>query len=262
MKAIPVATSVATPVAAAAAIWLAAAPAQAQDAVYVMPPEVGTADAHILVVRHAYNECGALDCDLTEEGYRQAAELARILGELRTRGGLELDAVVASSACRTVLTVTPAANDAGLPVQAYHASGDAPLCSFQGDGDGFERPGPDRRPVHGVTLAEGLARSRQTVIEAAQEAAESGGGEDAPFVVLVGDHSNYVCGWAAALGVPESDYSHDCGEEGLEHTDFADIYWIYDSQPGEGAAWRLMHFENAFDRGVPNPMEENQTEDH
>lgn len=247
---------------AAAAALLMAAPAGAQNSVYMMPPEVGLADAHVLVVRHAYNECGALDCDLTKEGYRQADELARILGELRRRGGLELDAVVASSACRTVLTVTPAADDAGLPVQAYHATGDAPLCAYQGDGDELLRPDPGKRPDHGVTLAEGLAQSRQTVIDAAQAAAESGGGPDAPLVYLVGDHSNFVCGWAAALGVPETDYNHDCGERGLAHTDFADIYWIYDSQPGAGAAWRLLHFENAFDRGRPNPMEENQSEDH
>ena len=241
---------------AAVLMALSAASVAAQDAVVLLPPEVAQAEAHILLVRHAYNECGDLQCDLTKEGYRQADEFARIVSELSEAGGFEVAGVFASSACRTVLTVTPVADDAGLPVQAYPASGDAPLCAYLGDGDGLLRPDPDKRPDHGVTIGEGAAVSRVRLIETAAAYASRGDADASrPRVYLVADHSNYVCEWAKSLNVPVSDYSHDCGERGLEHTDFADIYWLYDSIPGAGAGWRMMHFENAFDRGRPNPLE-------
>jgi hypothetical protein len=224
-----------------------AVPAFAQEVV-LPPAEAGRADINVLVVRHAQNACGDLQCALTERGQAQASALARLVARAR-EAGLQLAGVYASSACRTIQTATPTANDAALPVLAYPARDAAPVCGYLGAGDEITRPGPELRPVAGLGYAMGPATTRVALMDEIARAAEVPHRRALLYVIV--DHSNFVCTWFARFGAPEADYAGECGEDGLDQSDFADIYWLYDTDRGPGAAWRLRHYEDAFDVAAP-----------
>lgn len=216
--------------------------AAAASAPVVAPKD---SDASIVLVRHALKACSGMQCDLTKEGHEQAARLGKITATLRGIG-MTLGGVYSSSACRTVLTVTPAANEAGLPVNEYEPGKGRSYCAFAGAGDPSEaRPGVEMRPKAGVTEGQGDSASRAMLIEAMKAKAEKdGAGEFA----LVADHSNYVCEWFRALGVVPESYASEClTKDGwLDDSDYGDIYWLYDAKKGKGADWRLIVLEDAF----------------
>jgi broad specificity phosphatase PhoE len=240
---------------------LSSPPAEAQSKEFRLPPEAAEkAGMHIVLVRHAYALCSDLQCSLTPEGFAQAGELALLLQNL---SGLEVGDIrgfYASSACRTVLTVTPAADAARRPVIAYPANEDAALCDYRGKAPGETFPDDSARPTMGISFEPAQFESREALQEQLSEAAgQAKSGDKAP-IYLIADHSNYICAWLEALGVPETDFAHDCSAEGLEHTDFADIYWAYALVEENGQVqWRMHHLENAFDRGIPNPYEQDQS---
>ncbi|MEZ5920009.1 MAG: histidine phosphatase family protein [Parvularculaceae bacterium] len=202
-------------------------------------------DASIVLVRHALKECSGMQCDLKKKGHEQAARLGKITATLRA-AGMTLGGVYSSSACRTVLTVTPAADEAGLPVNEYEPRDGLGYCAFPGPGDLAEsRPSEAMRPKAGVTEGEGLSASRDALIAVIKAKAENA--PDGDFA-LVADHSNYVCDWFRALGVDPNSYANECvTKDGwLAETDYGDIYWLYDAKKGEGADWRLIVLEDAF----------------
>lgn len=238
-------------------LWLAMAPtavAQVRD-IALPPAEARDAEVHVMLVRHAYPACGDLDCTLTDEGFAQAAELALHAARARA-AGLELVGVFSSSTCRTVLTATPSANDADLPVLAYPASDTLGVCGFLGPNEAMQRPTAAQRPNAGLGYAMAPAATRTALMDAIAQSAERAHRRRLLYIVV--DHSNFVCTWFARFNVPEGDYAGECSENGLALTDYADIYWLYDTDRGPGEAWRMRHFENAFDRGIPNPFEQQQ----
>lgn len=233
-----------------ACFWLALAPAAfAQDAIWP-PAEAQRAEVNVLVVRHALNACGDLQCALTEQGDAQATALAQIVAQARA-AGLQVQGVFASSACRTILTATPTANEANLPVLAYPARDTAPVCGYLGQGAEFPRPTAAQRPAAGLGYAIAPASSRTALQDVIAQAADRSHRRTQLYIVV--DHSNFVCTWLTRFGAPESDYAGECNAEGLQLTDYSDAYWLYDTDRGAGAAWRVKHVENAFSAGADDP---------
>jgi Histidine phosphatase superfamily (branch 1) len=137
--------------------------AQTKDLILPPPISVGS-KFHIVFVRHAYPACSDLQCNLNDEGHRQAKELSRFIDTAQT-ADVAIVGIYASSACRTVLTVAPTANQFDLTVRAFPARAGMPICGFLGDGDDLERPAPSLLPSAGIAYAEAATKSRQALYE-------------------------------------------------------------------------------------------------
>lgn len=151
--------------------------------------DIGRADRHILIVRHARKAdeaCNALDCPLGENGLAMVARLDVLLGEP------DFDAVFSSSACRTYQTALPA----GGVVQHAAAPTAAGMC--------------------------GGGMADRTRAEAMDAAVSSG-----VRWTFVAEHSNTSCGWVASIAGSDTLEDTLCESGQLNSEDYGDIFWLY-----------------------------------
>jgi phosphohistidine phosphatase SixA len=162
------------------------------------------ADRHILVVRHARKideACNGLECELSARGNAMVDRLGVLLGPR------PMDAVLASSACRTVLTARAGHADV---VQHQPAPGLDQAC-------GSDEPVTRSRAIAMLETEE--SRARWT---------------------LVVEHSNTVCTWIAAFA---PDARSACEEGSLPSSAYGDIFWLH-RLDGD---WHLVTLDDAFD---------------
>lgn len=204
--------------AALAALFCLAAPVAAQQfdrpgLLERAPPqaraEIAAALQHVLIVRHARKadeDCNAIPCPLSERGEAMAARLAAIIGDPA------LPLAFATATCRAMATAAPAA-DHVFPHQAS---------------DGVEAACPPHEAVT-RTRAAAMAHAR-----------------NAPMRwLLVAEHSNTVCLWAADFAGEAAAQAAGCDETGrLQSSDYGDIFWLYRTGQGQ---WRLVRLRGVFD---------------
>jgi phosphohistidine phosphatase SixA len=151
--------------------------------------DIGLADRHILIVRHARKaeeSCNALDCPLGDTGLAMVARLNELLGDP------DFDAVYSSGACRTYETALPA----GDVIQHAAAASAPALCG-------------------GGTAA----RTREDAIAEAI-------GSDARWS-FVAEHSNTSCNWIAAIAGADALAGTLCESGQLTSADYGDVFWLY-----------------------------------
>jgi len=169
--------------------------------------DIGRADRHILVVRHARKiapDCNALDCPLSSLGTEMTAKLADLIG------APPVDEAFSSAACRTLRT----AEAGGQTVTVHQAA------------DGLET---------GCTADERVTRSRA---DAFAEAAAS----QARWT-LVAEHSNTSCLWLAEFAGEAASQAAGCTDGRLEETAYGDVFWLYRLDD----AWQIAVLPAAFE---------------
>ena len=174
--------------------------------------DIGRADRHILVVRHARKiapDCNALDCPLSPLGTEMTVRLAELIG------APPVDQAFASAACRTLRT----AEAGGQAVIVHQAA------------DGLET---------GCTADDHVTRSRA---DAFAEAAAS----QARWT-LVAEHSNTSCLWLAEFAGEAASQAAGCSDGRLEETAYGDVFWLYRLDD----AWQLTVLPAAFEVAAPD----------
>ncbi|WP_417481194.1 histidine phosphatase family protein [Maricaulis sp.] len=169
--------------------------------------DIGRADRHILVVRHARKiapDCNALDCPLSPRGEAMTAQLASLIG------APPVDEAFASAACRTLRT----AEAGGQAVTVHQAA------------DGLET---------GCAADDTITRSRADAF--AQAAASQA------RWTLVGEHSNTSCLWLAEFAGEAAAQTVGCTDGRLEETAYGDVFWLYRLD----GAWQVAVLPAAFE---------------
>ncbi|MGV6801851.1 MAG: hypothetical protein ACWA5L_08010 [bacterium] len=214
---------------------------------HYVPDQARNSEQNILIIRHAEAVCGHEQCDLTARGYKQREKLTRIINSLVNSGHYYVAEVQASNTCRTTLTVTSIADNYKLSVLTYPAREGVPDCAYQGATKERLQPNVQQRPRYGFKPRAATIATRQQSMEKLRVHQWQDLPERGQALTIIADHSNFVCKWFSAMGVPESEFASHCHDGNLDHDDFADIFWLYQDNNNAASQWHLVILDDIFE---------------